>query len=132
VIAGLIVLGGGAAAFFLLPRSTAAHRAPAPVPVATVTVPQITTNLADTDQVRLVQVAVTAEVRGEKAQGAWAKDLPAIEDATIAILHGRTASQLAGSDGLRQLAAALVEAYDRVLGGQGQVQRLYFTQFVVQ
>jgi flagellar basal body-associated protein FliL len=133
VIAGLIVAGGAFAALHFLQRPAAAQAAkPKPPVVSSVVLAPLTTNLADTGQVRLVQVGLTATLVGAQAQAAWNSNLAAIQDATIAALRARTAAQLNGSGAMSHLAADLKAAYDKILGGAGQVRQIYFTQFVVQ
>ncbi len=133
VIAGLIVVGGGFAAFHFLQKPGAARAAaPKPPTVSTVVLAPLTTNLADTGQVRLVQVGLTATLVGDQAQSAWNTHLAAIQDATIGALRARTAAQLNGAQAMGQLAADLEAAYDKILGDAGKVRAIYFTQFVVQ
>jgi flagellar basal body-associated protein FliL len=134
VVAALVVAGGGFAAYHFLQRPAAAAgpAAAKPPAVSSVVLAPGTTNLADTDQVRLVQVGLTATLVGDKAQAAWATHLPAIQDATLAALRARTAAQVSGAQGMAQLAADLQAAYNRILAGSGEVTRIYFTQFVVQ
>jgi flagellar basal body-associated protein FliL len=134
VIAALVVVGGGYAAFHFLQHPAAAAKAAAPKPptVSTVALAPVTTNLADTDQVRLVQVGLTATLVGDQAQAAWQSHLAAIQDATIAALRARTAAQLNGSGAMGQLAGDLEAAYNKILGTGGKVTKIYFTQFVVQ
>ena len=133
VIAGLIVIGGGFAAYHFLQRpGTAQAAAPKPPVTSSVALAPLTTNLADTGQVRLVQVGLTATLVGDKAQVAWSKHLAAIQDATIAALRARTAAQLNGAAAMGKLAGDLKRAYDKILGSAGKVTDIYFTQFVVQ
>jgi flagellar basal body-associated protein FliL len=133
LVAGLIVAGGGFAAFHFLQRPTAGRAAPAKPPVvSSVVLAPITTNLADTDQVRLVQVGLTATVVGDGGQAAWDGHLAAIQDATIAALRSRTAAQLNGPQAMAALASDLQASYNKILGASGQVTHIYFTQFVVQ
>ncbi|HVB10873.1 MAG TPA: flagellar basal body-associated FliL family protein [Bacillota bacterium] len=134
VVAALVIAGGGFAAFHFLQKPASAAKAAAPKPptVSSVVLPPLTTNLADTDQVRLVQVGLTATLVGDQAQAAWAAHLAAIQDATIGALRTRTSAQLNGKQAMTQLAADLESAYNKILGDAGKVTKIYFTQFVVQ
>lgn len=132
-IAAVLLIAGGFAAYHFLLRPAGKTTAAVKAPVhSTVVLPSITTNLADANQVRLVQVQVTATLVGSGAQAQWTKKLPAIQDVTIATLRTRTAKQLGAPDALTKLAVDLAARYDNILGAGGSVAKLYFTKFVVQ
>jgi flagellar FliL protein len=124
-----VAVASGAAVWYLVPRKAQAAKPPAPVPVEVATV---TTNLADPGERRYVQVQLTVELADQAAARTFTERMSAVRDALIGILRSRTSEQLTGEAGMARLARDLGAAFDRVVGRNGAVVRVYFTHLVVQ
>ncbi len=133
----LVLVGGGVTAAVLtghlhLPFTgwhTPGHHAQVAVEE---TVPAITTNLSDPGGGHFAEVAITVSLRDAALAKTFEHRLPAVENAIIADVRERSTTQLAGSQGMQSLGAAVSTSVDQLLGTATAVRSVYFTQFVVQ
>lgn len=136
-LVALAVIGGGVAAaqatgrLHLVALEHRLHHAK-PAPAVSVDVPSITTNLGDAGGTHFAQVSLTISLRDAAAAKVFDAKLPAVEDAVIADLRQRSASDLDAAGGMSGLRASVTASLTQVLGLPGAVQAVYFTQFVVQ
>lgn len=130
VIALVAVAVLGAAGGFAYSRFDSGSAARA-VPSVGVSIGEFTTNLADADQRRVIQVDITLDVAGPAGEKAVKDHLPAVQDAINRTLRGFTSSDLAGPDGVDRLRAALRAAIDAASKAP-VVRAVYFTRIVTQ
>ncbi|MDI3316503.1 MAG: flagellar basal body-associated FliL family protein [Bacillota bacterium] len=123
----LLVLSSGACALPGQGSKPAAQSAP---PVA-VDVGTLTTNLADVDPPRLIQVDVVLEVASQAQADQVKSAQPSVRDAILRVLRGSTAKELAGSQGMDAVRARIESEVARAVPNV-VVRGVYFTNFVVQ
>jgi len=145
IAAAVILLGGGAAAFFLLKgddSKAAATSAPEAAPVASTTsatgaigpmveIEPFIINILDEEGTRYLKAAITLEANNELAVEEITQRMPQIRDAILLLVGNKTFSELADLQGKLQLRSELRERLNKILTG-GRVQKIYFTEFVVQ
>ncbi len=131
VIAAAAAVLSGRLSVPFLPHPVRPHVRPAPQPVE-VTVPTITTNLADAGGAHFAEVALTISLRDAAVAKTFSSRLAAVQDAVIADLRQRSSAQLAGAGGMQGLGNAITVSVDQVLRSQTAVRHVYFTEFVVQ
>lgn len=133
---GLLLTGGGLAAYLLLgeeaPAGKEAQASP-PVPKERVflTLEPFLVNLADKETRRYLKLKVELEVENEKALKNLEKSLPRLRDAFIMHLSSKTYLDLATLEGKQQLKQELKQRVAALPGGQ-KVSDLFFTEFVAQ
>lgn len=142
VAAAVVLLGGGLATFFLLsgdePQSA---EAPAPKaasePVAAGTIgPMVEIepfiiNILDEKGTRYLKAAITLETDTDPAVAEINQRMPQIRDAILLLIGNKTFGELADLQGKLQLRSELRERLNKILTG-GRIQKIYFTEFVVQ
>ncbi|HAS63843.1 MAG TPA: flagellar basal body-associated protein FliL [Vibrio sp.] len=145
VVAVLVLLvGGGAAAFFLMGSSDSAETdsaaqvsaASAELPVAYVNIPQpFLFNVTGDKKDRLVQINVQLMVRGIDNENLARYHSPLIESSLLATFASATVDQLRSANGrveLRQKATEDIKASLTRAVGQPVIERVLFTDFVIQ
>ncbi len=145
VAAVVVLLGGGAAAFFLLtgdePEAVATPAPEAP-PTATapgaagaigpmVEIEPFIINILDDDGTRYLKAAITLEANNEPVVEEINQRMPQIRDAILLLVGNKTFGELADLQGKLQLRSEIRERLNKILTG-GRVQKIYFTEFVVQ
>lgn len=88
-------------------------------------------NITDRDQTRYLKVSMTLEAENKKTKDEIDDRLPQVRDAVIFQISGKTYDQLRDLQGKKQLQAELIASLNELLD-KGRVQRLFFTEFVVQ
>ena len=145
IAAVVILLGGGAAAFFLLKgddSKTAATQAPETAPTATtagatgaigpmIEIEPFIINILDEEGTRYLKAAITLEANNEPVIEEITLRMPQIRDAILLLVGNKTFGELADLQGKLQLRSELRERLNKILTG-GRVQKIYFTEFVVQ
>ncbi len=143
IAAVVILLGGGAAAFFLL-KGEAPQSATAPAPDAAATAPvangtigpmveiePFIINILDEEGTRYLKAAITLETNNDPVVEEITQRMPQIRDAILLLVGNKTFGELADLQGKLQLRSELRERLNKLLSG-GRVQKIYFTEFVVQ
>ena len=137
-LVGVVVVGAAAAVghavgVLRLPalRQVLHRQAPTPKPVS-VDIPSITTNLGGGDGSHFAQVTLTVSLANAQAAKEFNAKLPAIEDAVIADIRQRSATELDANGGMSGLRQAVQASMTQLLGSGNAVQAVYFTQFIVQ
>jgi flagellar FliL protein len=145
IAAVVILLGGGAAAFFLLrgdDSKTAATPAAGTSPAATTTnangaigpmveIEPFIINILDEEGTRYLKAAITLEANNELVVEEITQRMPQIRDSILLLVGNKTFSELADLQGKLQLRSELRERLNKILTG-GRIQKIYFTEFVVQ
>lgn len=143
IAAAVILLGGGGAAFFLLkgedPESATASKqeSEATATVAKgaigpmVEIEPFIINILDDEGTRYLKAAITLETDNDPVAEEIAQRMPQIRDAILLLVGNKTFSELADLQGKLQLRSELRERLNKLLSG-GRVQKIYFTEFVVQ
>ena len=142
IVAGaLIVLGGGgfAAAKLLGGHKTEAAEAPArgsegkgPKEIGTVVpLESFVVNLADTETSRYLKLTVQLELGTGATKEQAEKRTPQIRDSIITLLASKTYGEIADVKGKVKLRGELLARLNDILG-DGAVQQVYFTEFIVQ
>ncbi|WP_117233440.1 flagellar basal body-associated protein FliL [Vibrio maerlii] len=149
IIVALVVLlaGGGAAAFFLLGSSddsvaakesneTATQQVVKEVPASYVNIPQpFLFNVTGDKRDRLIQIKAQLMVRGSKNEGLARYHSPLIESTLLGTFASATVEQLRTPTGrieLRQKATSDIQATLTEVVGQPVIERVLFTDFVIQ
>ncbi len=149
IIAVLVVLlaGGGAAAFFMMGSSEepqAASQSTEPtgtqvvkeVPASYVNIPQpFLFNVTGDKRDRLIQIKAQLMVRGIKNEGLARYHSPLIESTLLGTFASATVEQLRTPTGrieLRQKATSDIQATLTEVVGQPVIERVLFTDFVIQ
>jgi flagellar FliL protein len=144
IAAVVILLGGGAAAFFLLKGDNPQAAAPAAETAPTASAPgtkgtigpmieiePFIINILDEEGTRYLKAAITLETNNEPVIAEITRRMPQIRDAILLLVGNKTFGELADLQGKLQLRSELSERLNKILTG-GRVQKIYFTEFVVQ
>jgi flagellar protein FliL len=143
IAAVVILLGGGAAAFFLLKgedSESATASKPEAANTATVAkgaigpmveIEPFIINILDDEGTRYLKAAITLETDNDPVVEEINQRMPQIRDAILLLVGNKTFSELADLQGKLQLRSELRERLNKLLSG-GRVQKIYFTEFVVQ
>jgi len=135
VVAAVVLAGGGTAAYFLLSggghaKEAAAKTEKAGTPVVYALEPFIV-NIYDGQDLRYLRVKVEMEVSGEEAKTELAGRQAQLRDAILVLLSTKTLLDVRDQQGKNQLRQEIVSAVGRILS-PGKVQKVFFTDFVVQ
>jgi len=136
IIISVIVLLASAAgvAYMTLWRGAPepAQKKPAPEKtVATYSLGEFLTNLADPGGTRYIRVVIQLGLSDAKAAKKLDTYNPPMRNAVLSVLRSKTYAQVSGSDGMAALAAELKQALNAVLPSPW-VTVVYFTDFTVQ
>lgn len=80
---------------------------------------------------RYLKVAIELEIDGEKKKVVVDQNIPQLRDTILLLLSSRSLKDINSLEGKLELKQTLLSRMNRVLG-EGIVQRIYFTEFVVQ
>ncbi len=142
IIAAVVVLiGGGAAAFFLLkgdpapvaeePRQTTGTANPTGSIGPMVEIEPFIINILDDNGTRYLKAAITLELNNPLVIEETSQRMPQIRDAILLLVGNKTFGELADLHGKLQLRGELRERLNKILTS-GRVEKIYFTEFVVQ
>jgi flagellar FliL protein len=142
IIAAVVLLAviGGGAAFFLLgnkeakpsPEAEAAAMAAKAKSVGPmVNINSFIVNILDDEENRYLKAAITLEVDSQVTVDEINARLPQMQDAILLLIGNKTFSELRDMQGKMQLRAELLNRINEILT-KGKVNRIYFTDFVVQ
>jgi flagellar FliL protein len=148
----LVLLGGGTAAGYLVgarngpppapPGTADSAPAAAAVPAAgsvagkeqigpMVNIDSFIVNILDDQGSRYLKAAITIEVDGKPGVDEIGIRLPQLRDAILLHVGNKTFQELNDLQGKLQLRAELVTRLNQILQ-KGKIQKIYFTDFVVQ
>ncbi len=88
-------------------------------------------NLVDPGNVRYVNCRIEVEVEDEELAAELGKREAQLKDAVISLLGSRTYEEIAGLEGKTRVREELTARFNRLMP-EGQVARIYFTEFVIQ
>jgi flagellar FliL protein len=144
-VLGVLLLGAIGVAAYMMGKANAP--APAPeTPDATQTMPAAGTkvlsglmvevepfivNILDVDGTRYLKAAITLEVDTESAVQEAGERMPQIRDAVLLMISNKTFGEMSDLQGKLQLRAELLTKINSFFR-RGKVQKIYFTEFVVQ
>lgn len=144
-VLGVLLLGAIGVAAYMMGKANAP--APAPEnPDATQTMPAAGTkvlsglmvevepfivNILDVDGTRYLKAAITLEVDTESAVQEAGERMPQIRDAVLLMISNKTFGEMSDLQGKLQLRAELLTKINSFFR-RGKVQKIYFTEFVVQ
>ena len=136
VVGVLVILGGGAATWFLVFRhgGEEAHaEAPPPKPPSFVEVPDMMVNLAGApgERVQYLKVKLVLEVKEEKQVEAIKPSMPRVTDIFQSYLRELRPTDLNGSAGLFRLKEELTKRVNVALA-PNQINAVLFKEIVVQ
>lgn len=148
----LVLVGGGTAAGYLL----GARNTPAPVAVESpeavagaetttavkassgkgmvgpmVNIDSFIVNILDDQGSRYLKAAITLEVDDKPTADELGARLPQVRDAILLHVGNKTFQELSDLQGKLQLRAELIARLNQILQ-KGKIQKIYFTDFVVQ
>ena len=146
-ILGVLLLGGIGAAAFMMGKANApttesqsqAQDGPGAVPATgtkvlsglMVEVEPFVVNILDVQGTRYLKAAITLEVDSEAAVQESTTRMPQIRDAVLLLISNKTFGEMSDLQGKLQLRAELMSKINSFFR-QGKVQKIYFTEFVVQ
>jgi flagellar basal body-associated protein FliL len=140
LIALLVVVGGGTAAWTMLHKparaATAPHTAPAHPDVSTLlSLPDTTINLRGDDGFSYLRIQISVLVKGpgtdEALKAAVEAHTSALRDALIATVEGQAFTTLRTPEGRRDLEAGLRSRFDQILA-PAHADTVYFEEFVAE
>lgn len=88
-------------------------------------------NLNEVDASRYLKLTIELEVTSEETVKELDKRGPQVRDLAVGILSSKSFADIQGADGKYRLKEELMFAINKILSN-GQIKRIYFTQFVVQ
>ncbi|MEZ4598792.1 MAG: flagellar basal body-associated FliL family protein [Syntrophotaleaceae bacterium] len=146
IIAGalaVLLIGGGITAFLLLKGEEPSTAAGSPGTEASVSprssdlvgpmvdIEPFIVNILDPDGTRYLKAAITLEVQDETKSEAVKQRMPQVRDAILLLMGNKTFNELSDLQGKLQLRSELLDRLNEILG-KDSVQKIYFTDFVVQ
>jgi flagellar protein FliL len=141
VVLGVFTLGvalaGGASYVLLGGAERLADRGAEPSPPAVYLAiePALVVNFQGEGRVRYVQVGVVVSSTEQRAMDAVERHMPVIRNNLIMLLSDKTYEELNSSEGKEQARRQVLETIQQVLldrTGEGGVEAVYFTSFVMQ
>jgi flagellar protein FliL len=88
-------------------------------------------NILDIEGTRYLKAAITLEVDGNEAIKEANERMPQIRDGILLLVSNKTFGEVSDLQGKLQLRAELINEVNSALR-RGKVQKIYFTEFVVQ
>lgn len=88
-------------------------------------------NILDIEGTRYLKAAITLEVDGSEAVKEANERMPQIRDGILLLVSNKTFGEVSDLQGKLQLRAELINEVNSALR-RGKVQKIYFTEFVVQ
>ncbi|MCD4688026.1 MAG: flagellar basal body-associated FliL family protein, partial [Desulfuromonadaceae bacterium] len=88
-------------------------------------------NILDKDGTRYLKAAITLETNNDPVVEEITQRMPQIRDSILLLVGNKTFGELADLQGKLQLRSELRERLNKILTG-GRVEKIYFTEFVVQ
>lgn len=88
-------------------------------------------NILDIEGTRYLKAAITLEVDGSEAIKEANERMPQIRDGILLLVSNKTFGEVSDLQGKLQLRAELINEVNSALR-RGKVQKIYFTEFVVQ
>lgn len=95
------------------------------------TVPEITTNLADPSGRRLIRVKIDLELSDDKAKAELEKKPAPMKEAILSVLRSKTVGDVNGAEGLEALTKELTKRIS-LLVTQGKLIQVYVTDMATQ
>jgi flagellar FliL protein len=144
IVIAVLVLGGGAGAWFALKPGAPAERvatdnkpsAPHAAPIYYKFDPAFVVNFGGEGSARYLQVTVEAMGRDAAVMENLKSTEPAVRNDLVMLFSGQDNATLMSAEGKEKLRAATLETIRKVLdseGGNGKhVEAVYFTSFVIQ
>lgn len=144
-VLGLLLLAAIGVAAYMMGRASTPTAEP-PSEVGTETAPNAGTkvlsglmveiepfivNILDVEGTRYLKAAITLEVDNEMAMKEAGERMPQIRDAILLLMSNKTFSEMSDLQGKLQLRAELLSRINSFFR-KGKVQKIYFTEFVVQ
>ena len=139
VVVVLLVAGGAAGAyfFFLKPKPQTAEAKPAvqEQPKVTIFYPMepFIVNLLDNDSERYLKVAMQMELSDQKTADKLRRLNPILRDTILDLLTSKTYREMLDPLGKQRLRDEIATRVNMILEqGKGKVNKVYFTEFVIQ
>lgn len=144
-VVGVLLLGAIGVAAYMMGKSNAPAAAAQPQPGTEVTpatgtkvlsglmveVEPFIVNILDGQGTRYLKAAITLEVDNEAAIQESTDRMPQIRDAVLLLVSNKTFGEMSDLQGKLQLRAELISKINSFFR-KGKVQKIYFTEFVVQ
>ena len=141
----LLIAGAGAWAIFYSPWSSEIRKLTAgkgrvsgPARESTAVLPghiyrmeSFIVNLNDENGMRYLKIKIEIESNQEKENQEYEMRLPQLRDATLAILSGKNHKEIMSAEGKKILKEELRERFNKLLK-DFRVQKIYFTEFIIQ
>lgn len=134
ILAAVIVLGGGAGAYFYLHQGKTAQAAKPPEPVHTVHLEPFTVNLADAEENHFLRITIDIGLgHALKPAKEGEPEIPTarVRDAILTVLTAGKAEVLVTQEGKAQLKKDLLATLQQTVP-EIDIREVYFTEFLVQ
>jgi flagellar protein FliL len=139
IVVGVVVLAvGGTAAFFMFSgggskhsKGEGSHQAESHGAPVVFSLDPFIVNIYDGQELRYLRVKVEMEVANEEAKAELGPRQAQLRDAILVLLTTKTMLDVRDQQGKNQLRQEIFNAVGRILP-PGKVQKIYFTDFVVQ
>lgn len=142
IVAAVVLVGGGAGAWFLWPHADAhaqkeaKAKEPAAPPLYVALDPPFVVNFEGDPLVRFLQVAVQVMTRDPATMELLKANDPAVRNDLLLLFGNQKSGVLGTREGKEHLRADALEAIRHVIEGAGgkpdKVEAIYFTSFVMQ
>jgi flagellar FliL protein len=136
IIIGVIVLlagGGGAFAWFKFFKKEPVETVAKPEVAETVVqdVETFLVNLSDPGGRRYLKLTMKAKLNNKRVAEEFAQHAIEIKDSVLTLLSSKEFAEISTAEDKATLKQEILQRMNRLLG-QGQVQEIYFTEFLVQ
>lgn len=129
IIIAVMILGGGVYYFFFMQGPSGQ---PAPKEVFSTELPSLTANLQDGDYRRYVRLTIVLEYTDAKVGEEIAKSPYRYNDIIIGVLRDKSVVDIATEEKIELLRKELIGKINEALGEVGNIENLYFKEFLIQ
>lgn len=136
VLAAVVVVAAAGGAAYIAVRTAMGKPAEPPAQVdkkslKPVDIGEFLTNLADPGGRRVIHLKIEIRVDDDKVAAQLKEEESAIRDQVLRVLRGKTVADLAGEDGMDQLADEIMNRLN-VTVADGRIRELFFTDIAIQ
>ena len=133
-----IGIGGSAGALYLNKKSASSKNAAKHIseaPPVFLNLESFTVNLQSEDGGQYLQIAFTLQVENEKQIDIFKQNMPQVRNRLLMLLSSKKPSEIASTEGKKQLSREIVALLKQPFSPQGKPQHVssvFFTSFIIQ